>query len=620
MNYLLIIFIGILSFDTLANNCLSDRKINKLKIEDKHINYHSNLESNRRNSKITTLIVALHGTLRNGADYYKDICQSINNKNGNFLIISPTYKRVDDERDENEFFWGRKWYQKWKYGYIAQNHKSMGSFDIMDHLLEKASSSEIYPNLKEVILIGHSAGGQFVQRYASATQIRSKVSANLRFVVSNPSSYLYLHKSRVTFSSDFIEYFPIRERCPDYNEYIYGVEGELPQYLRKYTPDELKHNFAKNRVIYLMSEEDKGTDYLDRSCGAKLQGLNRIDRAYNYFQYIRKNFRTHSHEFYSIPHIGHDHLKVFQSAEAQEIFNQQNTQTNIIINKVGNSEDVVTEATSSFILMGGGGNNGESFSHLLKNARGGDVLVLSTKKKINHRYTHYLYNLALRNKIPINSITTISTKSHEASKNKLIAEKVRNAEAIFLTGGDQYRYLKYWRGTELIQEINKKIASGITLGGSSAGLAIMGEYFFSARNGTITSEEALSRPDSSIIDIGDDFIRHPILNSLITDSHYSERNREGRLLSFLSRIKNQFDKYAHGIGVDEKTSLVLENNKMFVFGDGNVYVYKNINKKSLNLGPHLKFKLKKGVIYPMINRLENNDYLISVRDGIIIQK
>ena len=69
-----------------------------------------------------------------------------------------------------------------------------------------------------------------------------------------------------------------------------------------------------------MSEEDKSTDYLDRSCGANLQGNNRINRAYNFFQHVRKNYRNHEHNFYSIPSIGHEHIDVFESEQAKKIF------------------------------------------------------------------------------------------------------------------------------------------------------------------------------------------------------------------------------------------------------------------------------------------------------------
>ena len=189
--------------------------------------------------------------------------------------------------------------------------------------------------------------------------------------------------------------------------------------------------------------------------------------------------------------------------------------------------------------MGGGGNEAESFKLLLESANGGDVVVLSTKSKINHRYTHYLWRLAEVNNIEINSITTISTKNKNATNSVEAKNILQAAEAIFLTGGDQFRYKSYWENTDFIKILNKKITDKTPIAGSSAGLAILGEYYFSAKNGTVYSEDALNNPRSSKIVIEKDLLMIPLLENVITDSHYSERNREGRLLAFKTeRFKN----------------------------------------------------------------------------------
>ena len=104
-------------------------------------------------------------------------------------------------------------------------------------------------------------------------------------------------------------------------------------------------------------------------------------------------------------------------------------------------------------------------------------------------------------KIPISSITTISTKDRKAANNIEVIKKIKNAEVIFLTGGDQYRYFSYWKNTKLLEALQNKINNGVALAGSSAGLAILGEFYFSAKNGTIYSNEALQNPYSEKIDI-----------------------------------------------------------------------------------------------------------------------
>ena len=110
--------------------------------------------------------------------------------------------------------------KKWKYGYEAKNETGLSSFEVMDRIIKKISNQKILPNLKRIILIGHSAGGQFVQRYAVGTQVTQETSIPTYFVVSNPSSYLYLHDSRISFSNDFEQFIPSVNSCSDYNEYL----------------------------------------------------------------------------------------------------------------------------------------------------------------------------------------------------------------------------------------------------------------------------------------------------------------------------------------------------------------------------------------------------------------
>ena len=106
--------------------------------------------------------------------------------------------------------------------------------------------------------------------------------------------------------------------------------------------------------------------------------------------------------------------------------------------------------------MGGGGNDPEGFKYLLKKTNGGDLVILSTKSKINHRYTHYLWNLAKENNIKLNSITTVSTKNTAAADDLQVLNVLKKAEGIFLTGGDQYRYFSYWNNTPLLQLLQEK--------------------------------------------------------------------------------------------------------------------------------------------------------------------
>ena len=167
-------------------------------------------------------------------------------------------------------------------------------------------------------------------------------------------------------------------------------------------------------------------------------------------------------------------------------------------------------------------------------------------------------------------------------------------------------------------KLEKKMKRGIPVGGSSAGLAILGEYYFSAKNGTIYSSEALKDPESSKITIERNLLFSNLTKNLITDTHFSERNREGRLISFMAKISKISD-IVYGIGVDENTSLIIEKNKMYSHGSGDVFVYKHFkeSKSGLNYGPVSKWKLHSGEIYPHYLDLQNSPNYLEVSDGII---
>jgi L-asparaginase / beta-aspartyl-peptidase len=167
------------------------------------------------------------------------------------------------------------------------------------------------------------------------------------------------------------------------------------------------------------------------------------------------------------------------------------------------------------------------------------------------------------------SITTIAFASGKAANDSKILKIIKNADGIFLAGGDQSRYVNYWRGTKIQDSINEHIKNGKPLGGTSAGLAVQGEYLYGSMDGgSITSPEALNNPLGSANTIEGNFLKIPLLNGIVTDSHFKERNRQGRLVAFLAKAQKMAGKSLVGLGIDEETALCLE-------GDGSAKVYSN---------------------------------------------
>ena len=120
--------------------------------------------------------------------------------------------------------------------------------------------------------------------------------------------------------------------------------------------------------------------------------------------------------------------------------------------------------------------------------------------------------------------------------------------------------MNYWKGTPVATALNAHVRAGKPLGGTSAGLAVLGEFAFSAQGeGSLTSEPALRDPFDPRVTLERDFLRFDLLRGVITDSHFSPRARLGRSLVFLARLfdAGRSDRLL-GIGVDEKVALAVE--------------------------------------------------------------
>eukprot|EP01034_Spumella_vulgaris_P030777 gene30777-38041_t len=156
---------------------------------------------------------------------------------------------------------------------------------------------------------------------------------------------------------------------------------------------------------------------------------------------------------------------------------------------------------------------------------------------------------------------------------------LRTSEAIFLAGGDQSEYLNYWAGTEVQSIIQSKLTN-VTVGGTSAGCAVLGNWVYSGEKGSAVSEEAMMNPYDRLITIEPAFLKIPFLETIITDTHFVARDRMGRMLTFLARIITDLaasvssDQVFRAVGIDEHTALLLDvkTGSVSAVGVGTAYV------------------------------------------------
>lgn len=231
----------------------------------------------------------------------------------------------------------------------------------------------------------------------------------------------------------------------------------------------------------------------------------------------------------------------------------------------GNAVDMVSTPQGGTCMMGGATEHDEAMKWFLERANGGDILVLRASG--SDGYNDYMFtDLG----ITVNSVETIVFNNSSAASQTYIHNKIMKAEAIWFAGGDQWDYVSYWRDSPIDSLINDALQNrNIVIGGTSAGMAILGKYYFSASNGTVTSAAALISPyDNNITVDSASFLQIDYMEDVITDSHYDDPDRKGRHVVFLARILTDYGMAAKGIACNEYTSVCIDENGLArVYGD-----------------------------------------------------
>ncbi len=260
-------------------------------------------------------------------------------------------------------------------------------------------------------------------------------------------------------------------------------------------------------------------------------------------------------------------IAIFFSCQAQE--------NNPIVNPplisyesigiVGDKADVTVATEFGIVLMGGSTDVDEALQWMISKAAGGDVVIIRASGSTG--YNDYIYGLG-----SVNSVETLLIDSRAKAMKESVGNRIKEAEILFIAGGDQANYVNFWKDTEVSKAIQYLIdVKKVPIGGTSAGCAILSDIIFDAINDTVISTEALANPYINKVSLSKSFMQVPFLENLIADQHYSQREREGRHITFMARMTKDFGvNQPKGIGVDEKTAVCIDQ-------DGNAKVF-GINK------------------------------------------
>ena len=216
-------------------------------------------------------------------------------------------------------------------------------------------------------------------------------------------------------------------------------------------------------------------------------------------------------------------------------------------------------ATQMTVLMGGGLDVDEAFRDMIAKAGGSatskvDVVVIRASGEDG-------YNAYLAGMEGVDSVETLVIKTPAGADDSRVRDIILGADVLFIAGGDQWSYIGQWNQTAVETSIKALLEKNVPIGGTSAGLAVLGAVDFSAQYGTITSADALDNPYHRRLTLDRTFLETtPKLQNTLVDAHLVSRDRMGRLVTFLARMVKDGLPWssARAIGVDEGTAVVID--------------------------------------------------------------
>jgi len=164
------------------------------------------------------------------------------------------------------------------------------------------------------------------------------------------------------------------------------------------------------------------------------------------------------------------------------------------------------------------------------------------------------------------SINSVAVANDSATYRAIVAYS-----GLFLRGGDQWQYVRLWKGSLAEQAIRKVFQSGGVVGGTSAGEVVLGEVVFDARLASVDPRKSLRDPLGASITFTDDFLA--LAPNILADSHFFERGRLGRLAPMISLYRKSTGKKVIGIGIEYGTALAVGSDGIGeVMGSGPVTI------------------------------------------------
>jgi cyanophycinase len=240
----------------------------------------------------------------------------------------------------------------------------------------------------------------------------------------------------------------------------------------------------------------------------------------------------------------------------------------------GSAADVSPPLYGPALNLGGGGPDVDAaIQWMIDQARGCTSCSAKVDVVVIRATGGNAYNAPIAAMQGVDSVETLVVPSRRDANTAEVDTVVRRAEVVFFAGGDQCTYVNAYAGTAVTRAVDAVWARGGVVGGTSAGAMVQGEHIYDACNGSVYSDEALADPYNRYMSFRKDFFVWNVMDEVIVDTHFAQRDRMGRLMGFVARrIRDGYDPQVMGLGINEGTSVVVDRTGLAtVMGAGPAY-------------------------------------------------
>jgi hypothetical protein len=337
--------------------------------------YHSNLPIDVSNEAIERILISLHGSgagadvyLSNGLAAIKAAADTGVDSLAltNTLVIAPQFIGATDywrtEFPRNLLYWSSGWRASGSES-IEQDLDGDGvpdsgtlcSFTAMDVLLERVCRRSLFPNLKIVVIAGHSNGGRFMSCYSTASRFENEVAVprgiHVRYLVMGSGSYVYMNDRRLTFENHsypateevneagetiltlkdnwrdtVVTLYDFGTVCSEnpgeFNDWPHGLNMPIRldgnpvwPYSTRVGAEQIRSQFGARDVHYVIGIGDDLPSFED--CPERVQGQDTLTKTLLYYRHLEQFYGSDDlrHQLHVLPNIGHSGLQEMTSLQ-----------------------------------------------------------------------------------------------------------------------------------------------------------------------------------------------------------------------------------------------------------------------------------------------------------------